>query len=639
MAPDPARFYGASIPKQALALRDEDLTYALDTKLSLVDAHLSPNDGYFGALDKTLSGLFILDDTGDDYTVLDLREAKGHVYYLGHDEISLTPHWKSLADYAKWRAAQSKDEPRTLPRAFEAKPKRSPDTRRLWLRMRWLSWLFSQRTPSDDEEVVATALETLRLRCQDDYGKYRKAFTEEKKGFARDPHVAIFWLLTFTCLGLDAERTEVIDAVAKVKHPLLRAFVDVFGAMGSDAELKVLPAFRKRRAAVVFALAEKLWRPAFELYAKSFEIDPETASLDKALAIWRFAKTDADRARIAVLAKGPSVGALYLRAELAASANKPIAVDALVAADPYRPRVLELAIAGGAKGLAKQLAEARAVDALLAAVDVAATAARKTAKTIADLDKGTAAPLAKLKKAPPLVRELAARRIAARPDQYTDATLATAAASLLASKLPDRVPLFAHVAMAMHDYAPVKAAAAKAAKGDPSSLDVLDALLAYDESRCNEYHAQYVKEFALAGLGARLVEPARWTRLLVLLGKHGRERYTWMFLADVLGKKSDLLAKLSVAQQTEVAIALLAHSTEKLGQYDRRFAAMHAVLSERVHRDVLAWLAKARDKGAARRYVDILEDLDLAYVREDRRAILAFAKAPETKTAILAAVR
>ena len=619
---DPSRFYGARVPPLAQKLCREHLTFATRARMPLVDAHLKSNFAYFGSLDKTRAGFYILDDTGDDYTLLDLREKSGQVWFLDHDELSLSVRFDSLAAYATWRTASDRAAARAAkrddadadgyvppPRPPKSRAKRTPASERLWRRLRWLVWLLAQPTQIDDDEAVATAFVQV--------SKYPRretldVFERELKIAAKDPHVAIYWLLHFTCTGQDALRDRLVAAVAKSKHELLRAFVATFGAMSSDGELAVLPAFRKRRSRLTFELAPIVAEHPFELYLKAFEIDPHDRGLDKAVAVWSAATTTRERERVrasltAARATGP--GADYLRAELAAIDGKPGRAEWLLKHDPYRVRFLELALAGGAK-VEAQLADARKVDELLAGV-VAATAKAKGKATFADIDRTVAPSLAPVKRAAPAMRLLVARKIIHRAREHCDAALALAFDIIRTAKPPPehRLQLLVRVAMTTQQYGPAKQTAARARKGDPDAIALARALLAVDERTVNEYHAANVKEMALQGLGSRLLERAVFGEWLALLGKPGSERFASTCFSSVLSpwERTSILKKLSPAQQRELALTMISLPAESKHS-DSPKNVIEELLSPALHASLVATLATTKHRAHAKRYSEMLAD-------------------------------
>jgi hypothetical protein len=626
---DSSRFYGIAVPPAAEKLCREDLTFARTKKSDLVEAHLLSNFAYFGSIDKTLSGFYILDNEGDDYTLFDLREKNGQVYFLDHDEMILSVRFDSLAAYAKWRTAADKanssddSDDIVVPLPKEPKPRasREPKTSKLWGRYRWLVWLLAQPKQIDDEEAISTAIAKFESLCGGDFNKFGAAFERERESLVRDPHLAIYWLLHFTCIGDDASRDQVVEAVKKSKNELLRAFVSTFGLMESFGMLSALAAFRRRRSRVVFELAPKLVKNPFQLYLKSFQIDSTAQALDKATAVWAHAKTDADRQLIRTVLTdkfAAGIGADYLRIELAHFEGKPEKADWLLTHDPFRTRFLELALAGGSRGIESRLNDARETDGLLAAVlDATEKAnANKKIATIVDIDKAVKPSLEPLARASPALRELAARRIIARSGDYANIAIVKAFEILLALKQrgEEHTRLLVTAMMRMSAYAPVEAAVVRAHKGDAESIALLWALVCFDERTCNEYHALYAKEMAIAGLGERMAEPKYFSTSLALLDQPGYSRFASAMFDKPLRERyeASILKRLTLAQRNELALAMLRQPPSRNSVYDKARDIVERMFSPALHKFLLAKLAKIRDVKQAKRYQGMLEGFDFS---------------------------
>lgn len=594
-----SRFYGATVPPLAAKLRDEQLTYATAARLDLVSAHLKPNFTPFGALDKTLAGFMILDDTGDDYTLLDLAAKRGQVYYLDHDTQSLTVRWPDLATYATWkqtaaRAAQQADRSPPIPRAIKPTHVLEPRTSSSWRRLRPFVWLLTRSRHVDDEEAVSTAVELLREACGDRFERFRAAYARDQPQLGKRPHVAIYWLLHFTIVGDDARRAEVVKAVASSAVPLVRAFVATFGAMQPTDALPVLPSWRKRRSRLLFALARDLGPDPFTLYLRAFEIDGLDRGLEKATTLWSHAKSPTAIARVRAVVDdkrltGP--GASYLRAKLAVLDGKPRrgakAPAARTAADDSTP--------------------------LLAALDAAVAAAAKRSRTLADTNKGLAPALSNLRKAAPAQRELVSRRIIHAHQNYPDAAVA-AACELLRPTLRRDSALAAkvvHAIMNMAGYAVVEQIAARARKRERDALTLMWAVIAFDERQCDEHHAEQAKELALRAMGSALLAPPYLDRWLALLGTKGHERLTWISYAHQLSRwdKASILGKLTPANALTVVRALLALPPLSTNS-DPPGAAVAKLFTPSLHTKLLATLTAPKDKRRLARYAKLLEDAD-----------------------------
>ncbi len=575
------------------------MTFARSRSLALVDAHLKSNFAYFGSLDKTLSGFFVLDSEGDDYTLFDLREPKGQVWFLDHDELELTPRFESLEAYQRWRdqadqARRKGDETLSLPRPIKDRSKRKPATARLWRRFRWLVWLLSQPKQVSEDDAVSTAVEAFTRHERADY---ERVFRAELGLLGGDPNLAVYWLLHFTVLADDASRATVVAAVARSKNPWVREFVDVFGQLGPAANLRVLPPFRERRARFVFETAATHAADEFAAVLQACRIAP-TLGLRMAQALWAAAPAEPQRAQVRALVAekrkgGPGVE--YLLAELARLDGAPVKADWLLEHDPYSTRFLELAFAGArSPALEKRLADSRQVDAVLEGVLRAVRTNAKKAQTMADVDRLVKPALGAFARAPATVRELAARRIIANAADYPNAALLTAFATVkaLVGSKTERTALLTQAAMAMWSYDPVKAAVARAKAGDAEARELLAALLLFDERRCNDAHALYVKEFAIEGLGASVAKEPTFTALLEHLCRPGFARLTSVMLQTALAPRgpASVLPKLTPAQKVALALALTRSPPPKNSVYDRSGDVLEAVFSVPLHRQVKAAL-------------------------------------------------
>ena len=260
------RFYGLPLPKAILDARDESLT---DQKTAdLFDAHLGRNYGYFGALDKTLSGFVVLDNRGDDAWLYDARDTKA-VFFHDHDERGFHPRLATLGDYRAFRAelgraldSDDDEAPEAVRKRWFTKvlpaSKRVLSTAALGKRLQWAVWFFGQpmrRLPAEAERH-AEEIAPRRLPAE---AEIPKLFERERPHFKDDPHLAISWLLLTTVLA-DPERFAA-TAGEGPRLPLFRAFVKKLSALGSTGTLEVLPAFRRRRARLLSARGLTLQHP------------------------------------------------------------------------------------------------------------------------------------------------------------------------------------------------------------------------------------------------------------------------------------------------------------------------------------------------------------------------------------------
>ncbi len=265
-----SRFYALPLTEQIVAAITADFA-ALDVP-DLVHAHLGNNPRYFGGIDKTLSGFVVLDDEGDNYTLLDLRGG-GQVWWQDHETRLVEPRFASLADYQAFRARMwekeleldeldewdvgddREDAEAALLHEYAWTP--SPQeggTADLLTRYQWLMQALSQAA-CDNQGQPLQGPDELGAEAFNHYLSTFPTKEYEQREFeaalpllSGDVHLAVYWLLHTRLLGQDARLAQVLEQVAEVTTPLLRAFVATFGAMEDAAELPVVPDFRHRRA-------------------------------------------------------------------------------------------------------------------------------------------------------------------------------------------------------------------------------------------------------------------------------------------------------------------------------------------------------------------------------------------------------
>ncbi len=287
------RFYGMDVSPAVAAAVRERLTETESE--DLVDAHLGINYAYFGAIDKTLSGFVVLDDEGDNYTLLDLRDGQ-QIWWQDHETRELVLKHDRLEDYVTVRAALEADDAdrETIEAAYRAetaKTSRLVSSDVLLGRYQWLVWLLAQplmqhgAPMQSADELVRNGIGRFRYtwprREQHD-----EAFDAEVGELARDPHLAVYWLLHTTVLGDEARRARVTDAIGSSGPPLVRAFSSRFGGLPLAGELPIVPEFRCRRALATlyggFELSpEEISRAAL----RALEIEPGTNTLRNALQV------------------------------------------------------------------------------------------------------------------------------------------------------------------------------------------------------------------------------------------------------------------------------------------------------------------------------------------------------------------
>ncbi|MFZ6180316.1 WGR domain-containing protein [Nannocystis pusilla] len=320
------RFYALPIDAEAFAASDEGLTDRSGE--DLVAAHFGRNFGYFGAIDKTLSGFYVLDDEGDNYYLADLRDS-GQVWWQDHETREVSLSFDSVEDYAAYRDAKAEadededeDEDdiadRFRPRKLKSTSERRPTTAKLLERYQWLMWFFARghelrgQAIDSDEDMARRAYGHLR-GAFDDRAAEAKAFAAEHKRLADDPHLGIYWLLHTSVLADHAGRDQVVAALAASEHPLVKAFVAAFGALADDGDVPAAPAFRARRSLL--------------LYYTGGAVDGEDVDLDRLVA--------------AVYADPVTHGFIKAQrlVEAAAAADELGRLHALVAAGPPGPEL------------------------------------------------------------------------------------------------------------------------------------------------------------------------------------------------------------------------------------------------------------------------------------------------------------
>jgi hypothetical protein len=331
------RFYGLSVGKDVAAAVREQLTDR--TIEDLVDAHLAINQAYFGGIDKTLSGFVILDDEGDNYTLIDLRDG-GQIWWQDHETREVELRFNSLADMKAKKAAPK-------PRA-----KRKPTTPALCARFQWLVWFLARPLMRNGKPMHTTD-----MLVRGGLGRFGslfpdaaaldKAFDAELAKLADDPHLAIYWLLHTTALADDDRRRKVLLAVAASDHPLLRAFIARLGTLPLAGDLPIVPEFRARRAlAQTYGAFEVPPDHMPVVCLRALEIAPDTSSLGHGLhvaaglerGILADAAVQAALARIPETTPGTSLvaAALEKRAKAGSSSHADVLVRMLATShDPW----------------------------------------------------------------------------------------------------------------------------------------------------------------------------------------------------------------------------------------------------------------------------------------------------------------
>ncbi|MGE3768981.1 MAG: hypothetical protein AB7L94_42405, partial [Kofleriaceae bacterium] len=295
-----SRFYGVDVPREIEAAASETLTHSEYS--DLVDRHLAINYGYFGAIDKTLAGFVVLDDTGDDYVLYDARDSK-QLFFQEHEERIVYRTFDSLADkraaaeaIAKAKAeADDEDDvdSREIERSFHATQSRGTrriSTPALLDRYQWLVWILAQ--PLRDNGVPTQTADDL---VRNGIGRFRRiwprraehdaALEAELPELATDPHLAIYWILHTTMIGDDAARARVLAAIGPTTNELVQAFVTGVGSLGVAGDLPIVPDFRTRRSlALTYGAFVDNPDPG-RTVLRALETEPHTSSLANASVV------------------------------------------------------------------------------------------------------------------------------------------------------------------------------------------------------------------------------------------------------------------------------------------------------------------------------------------------------------------
>ncbi|GIG68276.1 WGR domain-containing protein [Phytomonospora endophytica] len=245
------RFYGMPVPPEVAAAITERLTEPGEP--DPVTAHLRPNHAYFGAIDKTLAGFAIIDDHGDDYTLVDLRGG-GAIWWQDHETREIHHRLNSIADWPSFLRDRDAGEDDGFGAHAVGEPPphgRAVSTVELAGRYQWLVWLLAQpltqhgRPIQSDTDLAGNAAGHY-IEAWPSQKSARTALDAEIAGLGTDPHLAVYWLLHTSILAMDAERERVLAALDGPE--LVRSFAGTFGALGLDGDVPLVPGFRARRS-------------------------------------------------------------------------------------------------------------------------------------------------------------------------------------------------------------------------------------------------------------------------------------------------------------------------------------------------------------------------------------------------------
>lgn len=260
----------------------------------LCDAHLRHNRQYFGAIDKTLSGFVVLDNTGDDATLLDLR-GDGRVWWQDHETRQVEVRFAHLQDYLAFQDARAQEPDtatdallaRFAPPASASPPSERPTSATLLSRWQWLVLALAQPihdhdgVPLQDTGTLMRQAMGARVATFAHLDEEQALLAAELPQLANDPQLAAYWLLHTTISGQDAWRAQVLAAIGAPATALLQHLTARFGDLPDDAAPDVLPDLAERRAHLYWMLARHAGKSA-----------PEAGALLRALLMAPHALTD-----------------------------------------------------------------------------------------------------------------------------------------------------------------------------------------------------------------------------------------------------------------------------------------------------------------------------------------------------------
>lgn len=333
-----SRFYALPVTETVADAIASDFANLDDDDLAT--AHLRWNRLYFGAIDKTLSGFVVLDDAGDDYTLLDLR-GDGRIWWQDHETRELELSFAHLEDYRAFKAALAADEDadersllaRFRPPAGEDGPLSSPALLRRW---QWLAIALAQPTRDRDGTPMESASYLMRCAMNArsetfaDTAAEQAALFAELPRLAQDPQLAAYWLLHTVVSGQSAWRDQVVAAIGRTEVPLLHDLLEAFAGLEDRDDLSVVPDFVERRALLQWMLASRSAPPDPVGLLRAVTMAPaalgETAGAKLAMLLSDDPAALPADATLQALAPLPADGApavLALRAQTLAIAGRP----------------------------------------------------------------------------------------------------------------------------------------------------------------------------------------------------------------------------------------------------------------------------------------------------------------------------
>lgn len=353
------RFYALPVDAIAVEVSGEALTGGED----LVAAHLGRTRSEevtriteehceVSTIDRTLSGLYLLEQRGEVAYLADLRDG-GQVYRQEGSEGELTLAFDGVDAFRRFRLARDGErdvdagDEEALARRFRPRPLRSRGVRvvstpALARRYDWLARFFGrERAPRAGDYPWSNGLEVAMALCRHfpSEAAEARAFASERPHLHDDPHLALYWLLHGRVLAAEERCAEVLAAIAGREEPLVRAFVDAFGRLAPDGDVPAAPDFRARRSLLPFLLGKQREPRRLECHVVGLLADPKTEGFHKAAATLALARAlDAvpSLAAISRSHRGPELGLQSLAAllERQAGAARSDAADAALRALP-----------------------------------------------------------------------------------------------------------------------------------------------------------------------------------------------------------------------------------------------------------------------------------------------------------------
>ncbi|HET8841615.1 MAG TPA: hypothetical protein VFN35_09120, partial [Ktedonobacteraceae bacterium] len=283
---------GLALSLQLLEASEEHLTdQAVE---DLFEAHLRTNYSYFGSIDKTLSGFFVLSDEDGNYTLADMRDPHGGIYWQDHETREISLLFETLEDFVAYQQALAAEEEdgrdrwqireQYAPRQT-FRPDLHPSTPGLARRYQWLVWLLGQINRFQNDADMVSHGSGYFLHYWQTPASALSTFQKELPLLPKDPHLAIYWLLHHTCTADEKHFLQTLQACQDIDIPLCQAFVDRLKRFSLHDTFEALPSFRIRRSNFLLSLFHQAEGNNFVPLLQAFLMD-ETNGLLKAFWLW-----------------------------------------------------------------------------------------------------------------------------------------------------------------------------------------------------------------------------------------------------------------------------------------------------------------------------------------------------------------